>query len=105
FFPAPSWNYICLRKSQGGLGMVDIGSQSIAFQLRTVQRICSDSKSFMVTFFKDLLCSTTLSDYPLAPFVNPDFYLAAGKKYFPPHSILRGLVQAIKTVPSLPWAQ
>ena len=105
FFPAPSWNHLCLRKSQGGLGLVDIGSQSVAFQLRAVQRICSDSKSFMVTFFKDLLCSTTASHYPLAPFANPDFFLVTGKKFFRPHSILRGLVQAIKTVPSLPRMQ
>ncbi|OAQ22156.1 hypothetical protein K457DRAFT_40555, partial [Linnemannia elongata AG-77] len=34
FFPSPSWNHLCLRRSQGGLGLVDIGSQTIAFQLR-----------------------------------------------------------------------
>ncbi|KAF9177513.1 hypothetical protein BGZ50_008691 [Haplosporangium sp. Z 11] len=50
-----------------------------------------------------MLCSATASDYPLAPFANPDFYLASGKKFFRPHSILRGLVQATKTIPSLRW--
>lgn len=105
FFPAPSWNFICLRRSQGGLGLVDIGSQAVAFQLRAVQRICSDSTSFMVSFFKDMICTATSSDYPLAPFVNPDFYLTPGKKYFRPHSILRGLVQAIKTIPPVSWTQ
>lgn len=105
FFPAPSWNFICLRRSQGGLGLVDIGSQTVAFQLRAVQRICSDSTSFMIFFFKDMLCKVTSSDYPLAPFVNPDFYLTPGKKYFRPYSILRGLVAAIKTIPPLSWTQ
>jgi hypothetical protein len=105
FFPAPSWNHLCLRRSQGGLGLVDVSSQSIAFQLRTVQKICSDTQSFMVPVFRDLLCSTISSEFPLAPFACPDFFLAPRKSPFRPNSILKGLVKAVERIPRLKWDQ
>jgi hypothetical protein len=95
FFPAPSWNHLCLRKSQGGLGLVDIASQSTAFQLRAVQKICSDERSLMIPVIKALLCSATESESPLAYFVSPDFFFMPRLKYFRPHSILKGLAQAV----------
>ena len=105
FFPSPSWNHLCLRRSQGGLGLVDIDSQTVAFQLRAVQRICSDNTSFMISFFKDLLRSATDSEFPLAPFANPTFFLSPKKKYFRPLTILKGLTQAIERIPGLSWDQ
>jgi len=105
FFPSPSWNHLCLRRSQGGLGLVDIGSQAVAFQLRAVQRICSNTSSFMVAFFKDLLRSATESEFPLAPFANPTFFLTSRKKYLRPHTILKGLTQAVERISPLLWDQ
>lgn len=105
FNPAPSWDYLCLRRSQGGLGLVDITSQSVAFQLRTVQKICSDTHSFMVPLFKDLLCSATGSEFPLAPFASPGFFLTPRFGHFRSLSVLKGLVTAVKHIPSLTWEQ
>ncbi|KAF8945461.1 hypothetical protein BGZ47_002608 [Haplosporangium gracile] len=59
----------------------------------------------MATFFKDLLRSATESEFPLAPFTSPTFFLTSRKKYFRPHTILKGLVQAVKRISGLSWDQ
>lgn len=103
FFPAPSWNHLCQRRHQGGLGLVDIRSQSTAFKLGMIKRMCEDKKSFMVDFLKDLFCYATKSVYPLAAFANPDLYLSQRSKYFTQLPSLRALVESMKVLPKLHW--
>ena len=44
FWPAPSWDSICLHKSKGGLGIIDLHSQQVALQLMYIQRILRSKK-------------------------------------------------------------
>jgi len=103
FFPAPSWDHLCLRRSQGGLGLVDIKSQSLALQLRAVQRICSTATSFMATYFKDLLSKASQSEHPLAAFADPELYLERRQRFLECQPTLKRLVQAVTIIPRISW--
>ena len=105
FFPAPSWEFITQRRKTGGLGLVDIATQAKAFQLRAVQRLCSNVKSFATPILKGLLKEHTQSEYPLAPFLAPNHCLEARRGYFTGAPTIRGLVSTFQLLPPVIWSK
>ena len=66
---------------------------------------CSDTISFIVLFFQNLFSSAIESEFSLTSFANLAFFLTARKKYFHPHTILKGLTQIIARISGLSWEQ
>jgi len=102
---APSWKALCRPKAEGGLGLIDIKAQCKAFQLRTVQRLCSASKSFLTPIFMDIIRGHT-QDTPLSVFMQPRRYLSLPKtrRVIPAQTVIYRLAEAAAILPASPKA-
>ena len=75
-FPAPSFDFLCQAKTKGGIGLINVGKQALAMQLKAIQRLVSTKvKSFAQPILKALLQTYSKSDYPFAALANPKFHL------------------------------
>lgn len=101
FNPAPPWSTLCRSKQEGGLGLVDIGAQCAALQLRKIQSLCSDSKSFLTPLLLDTFRGYT-SGAPLAVFNDPVRYTSGPKVHRTLHArtIVHNLVEAMGHLPA-----
>jgi hypothetical protein len=105
--PAPPWHLFCSPKDQGGLGIIDPGTQAITFQLRHVQNMLSDKPSFGRQVMLSAVQLYTHSPSPFSVFLNPNYYLKpkAGmvKEFHYPSATLQSLLKAFARLPCLSW--
>jgi len=102
-FPAPSFEFLCQGRTTGGVGLIDIGKQILAFRLRSVQRITTTTNaSFAQPIIHSLLRHLSQSEYSLAMFLNPDFYLGKTQKLFQGATTIKKLVSTTRLLPSIP---
>jgi Reverse transcriptase (RNA-dependent DNA polymerase)/zinc-binding in reverse transcriptase/Endonuclease/Exonuclease/phosphatase family len=105
--PAPAWRLFCSPKEQGGLGIIDPGTQAITFQLRHVQNMLSDKPSFGRQVMLSAVQLYTHSPSPFSVFLSPNYYLKpkAGmvKEFHCPSATLQSLLKAFARLPRFSW--
>ena len=105
--PAPSWRLFCSPKDQGGLGIIDPGTQAITFQLRHVQNMLSDKPSFGRQVMLSAVQLYTHSPSPFSVFLSPNYYLKPKvgmvKEFHYPSATLQSLLKAFARLPRFSW--
>ena len=100
FWPAPSWESICLPKSKGGLGIIDLHTQHHALQIIYIQRIlCGKKDTDFVTPWIGYCIYLYTGHHSFLPWLQ---YPAQFKAHFKQLPTMTVLTKVLTELPSLP---
>ena len=106
FWPAPSWESICLPKSKGGLGIIDLHTQHHALQMIYIQRILRGKKDTdFVTPWIGYCIYLYTGHHSFLPWLQYPAQFKAHFKQLPTMTVLTKVLTELSSLPHHPqWS-